>query len=79
LAIYAFFLAISAFFFFLAISTFYFFLAIYAFFLAIRCPTTTGWLRIQSTGGARTVLISILVREKTQCLGAVREVCVIYQ
>ncbi len=43
--------------------------------------TVTGWLgnRVQSTGGARTILISILVCENTQCLGAVRGVCCIYQ
>jgi hypothetical protein len=39
----------------------------------------TGWVRIQSTTlGARTSVISILVYEKKQCLGAVLGVFCIY-
>jgi hypothetical protein len=40
----------------------------------------TGWVRIQSTGGARTTpLISIVAFEENQRIGAVRGVCCIYQ
>jgi hypothetical protein len=44
------------------------------------CGPLTGWVRIQSTaGGATPPLISILVCEKNQRLGAVRVVCFIHQ
>ena len=40
----------------------------------------TGWVRIQSTGGApRTTVISILVCEENLRLAAVRGVCCMYQ
>ena len=39
----------------------------------------TGWVRIQSTGGARTFIISILACEKTSGSRAVRGVFCIYQ
>eukprot|EP01043_Picozoa_sp_COSAG02_P097320 COSAG02_NODE_33551_length_498_cov_0.904762_1_plen_99_part_00 len=45
-----------------------------------HCNSRTGWVRIQSTGRARTIpLISIVVCEEKLCLGAVRGVRCVYQ